>query len=49
MIIFIVWGEGEGVCGDVVANSANIMQRDYTLCNIVVAFCYLLLLFDNFL
>lgn len=49
MIIFIVWGEGEGVWSDVVAIIANIMQRDYTPCNIIVAFCYLLLLFDNFL
>lgn len=34
---------------DVVANSVNIMQRDYTPCNHVVVFCYLLLLFENFL
>lgn len=36
-------GEGGGWwCGDVVANSVNIMQRDYTPCNLIAAFCYLL-------
>ena len=33
-------GEGEGVCGGYVANSANIMRIDSTPCNLLVTSCY---------
>ena len=33
-------GEGGKWCGDVVANSANIMQTDSVPCNLVVTSCY---------